>query len=129
MKDDYNKTKNNQFTNNNFFEDKNNRNSLNSISIKANASNLTGRRYFENTNNEFNSNSNFNNNLNSNQYINNLNNTNNNNNNYQLINNEMEELKQYIYNYLLNSNKFIKFFFSKYKENESIEKELKENEI
>ena len=129
MKDDYNKTKNNQFQSfsNNNFEDTNNRNSLNSISIKANASNLTGRRYFENTNNEFYSNSNFNNNINSNQNWNNLNNTNNN--NYQLINNEMEELKQYIYNCLLNSNEFIKFCFSKYKENESIEEELKENEI
>ena len=129
MKDDYNKTKNNQFQSfsNNNFEDTNNRNSLNSISIKANASNLTRRRYFENTNNEFYSNSNFNNNINSNQNWNNLNNTNNN--NYQLINNEMEELKQYIYNCLLNSNEFIKFCFSKYKENESIEEELKENEI
>ena len=124
MKDDY-KINNNQFQSfsNNNFEDTNNKNSLNSISVKANATNLTGRRYFENTNNEYNSNSDFNN-ENPNQKLNNINNS-----NYQLINNEMNELKNLIYNCLLNCNEFIKYCFTKYKENESIEEELKENEI
>ena len=123
MKDDFNKTNNNQFQSfsNNCFEDTNKRNSLNSISIKGNPSNSTGKKYFENTNYEYNSNSDFNN-ANSNENINNIN-------NYQLINNEMNELKNLIYNCLINNNEFIKFCFTKYKENESIEEELKENKI
>ena len=123
MKDNFNKTNNNQFQSfsKNSFEDTNKRNSLNSISIKGNPSNSTRRKYFENTNYEYNSNADFNN-ANSNENTNNIN-------NYQLINNEMNELKNLIYNCLINNNEFIKFCFTKYKENESIEEELKENEI
>ena len=124
MKDDDNKKKETfqSFSNNNF-EDANMRNSLISISIKGNNTNLTGRRYLENTYNEFNSNPDFKS-TNKNQNSSILNNINN-----KLIYSEMNELKKYIYNCLLNSNEFMQFCFSKYKENESILDELKENEI
>ena len=129
----YNNSKNNNFqsfTNNNDI-DSNNRNSLNSMSIKCNASNLTGQRYIDNNiNNELNTNSNYNkSNINQNTNNFNLSNNNYNINNNQILNNEIYDLKNYIYNCLANCNEFIKFCFSKYKENELIEEELKENEI
>ena len=127
MKNDSTKFKSNEFqffSNKNNFEDIN-KNSLNSISIKANASN-TKQNSFVNPNiNESSSKNNYNK-ININQNIKNFNNKNVDN---QLINNSFIELKQYIYNCLINSNEFIKFCFSKYKENETIEEELKENEI
>ena len=124
MKDDYSKSKTNQFQSfsNNNYDDTNNKNSLNSLSIKCNASNLTGQRYFENTNNEFNSNFNKSS-MSQNPNINNIDNDN------LLLNNNINEVKKLIHICLINSNEFIKFCFSKFKENESIEEELKENEI
>ena len=121
MKNDYNRSKTNQFqsfSNNNHFNDKT---SLNSISIKANSSTLTGEKFFDITNNN-NSISDFNKtDINKNKNSKNFSNTN--------LDNLINELIKYIYNCLINSNEFIKFCFSKYKENEYIEEELKENEV
>jgi len=111
------------FTNNNINDiEPNNRNSFGSISMKCNATNLTGQRYFDNNNSEFGPN-----NSNMEQITNNFNNTNDN--NIQLSNNKINILKNNIYNCLTNCNDFINFCFSKFKESELIEEELKEKEI
>ena len=112
MKDEFNKSKNieiQSFSNNNF--ENTNKNSLNSINANCNTNlNLTGQRYFANTNN--NENENDNENENENEYNSNINKTNINENennlliNNQLLNNEMNKLKKYIYNCLINSNEF-----------------------
>ena len=125
IKDDNNIFRTNQFQSfsRNNFDDANNKSSLGSISMMANASNLTGQRYFDNTNNELNSNFGKTNNS-QNLNINNIDNNNN-----QFIYDNLNEVKKCIHICLINSSEFIKFCFSKYKENESIEEELKENEI
>ena len=110
------------FTNNNNDLEPNNRNSFGSISMKCNATNLTGQRYLDNNNSEFGPN-----NSNMAQITNNFNNTNDS--NIQLSNNKINELKNNIYNCLTNCNDFINFCFSKFKESELIEEELKEKEI
>ena len=111
------------FTNNNNNDlEPNNRNSFGSISMKCNATNLTGQRYLDNNNSEFGPN-----NSNMAQITNNFNNTNDS--NIQLSYNKIYELKNNIYNCLTNCNDFINFCFSKFKESELIEEELKEKEI
>ena len=120
----YNSQNNNfqSFTNNNNELDHNNRNSFGSISMKCNATNLTGQRYFDNNNSEFGPN-----NTNMAQITSNFSNTNDS--NIHLSNNKINELKNSIYNCLTNCNDFINFCFSKFKESELIEEEIKEKEI
>ena len=104
LKSEFNKSRQNQFlsfSNNNNNEESLPKNSLNSISMKVNVPTFEGQKSFNvnNSNEEINSNNIFN------------------------------ELKINIHNCLVNSNEFIQYCFSKYKENESMEEELQKNEI
>ena len=103
LKSEFNKSKQNQFLSfsNNNNEESIPKNSLNSMSMKVNIPTFEGQNNFNvnNTNEEINSNNIFN------------------------------ELKVNIHNCLINSNEFIQYCFSKYKENESMEEEFQKNEI
>ena len=103
LKSEFNKSKQNQFLSfsNNNNEESIPKNSLNSISMKVNIPTFEGQNNFNDniTNEEINSNNIFN------------------------------ELKVTIHNCLINSNDFIQYCFSKYKENESMEEEFQKNEI
>jgi len=103
LKSEFNKSKQNQFLSfsNNNNEESIPKNSLNSISMKVNIPTFEGQNNFNDniTNEEINSNNIFN------------------------------ELKVTIHNCLINSNEFIQYCFSKYKENESMEEEFQKNEI
>ena len=103
MKSEFNKSNKKQFLSfsNNNNEDSMAKNSLNSLNMKVNIPTFEGQKSFDNNieNNEFN------------------------------LNNIVNELKVNIHNCLINSNEFIQYCFSKYKENESMEEELSKNEI
>ena len=103
LKSEFNKSKQNQFLSfsNNNNEESIPKNSLNSMSMKVNIPTFEGQNNFNvnNTNEVINSNNIFN------------------------------ELKVNIHNCLINSNEFIQYCFSKYKENESMEEEFQKNEI
>ena len=103
LKSEFNKSKQNQFLSfsNNNNEESIPKNSLNSISMKVNIPTFEGQNNFNDniTNEEINSNNIFN------------------------------ELKVTIHNCLINSNEFIQYCFSKYKENESMDEEFQKNEI
>ena len=103
LKDEFNKSKQNQFLSfsNNKYEESLHKNSLNSLSMKVNIPTFEGQKNYNdnNTNEEINSNNIFN------------------------------ELKENIHNCLVNSNEFIQYCFSKFKENMSMEEELQKNEI
>ena len=103
MKSELNKSNKKQFLSfsNNNNEDSMAKNSLNSLNMKVNIPTFEGQKSFDNNieNNEFN------------------------------LNNIVNELKVNIHNCLINSNEFIQYCFSKYKENESMEEELSKNEI
>ena len=103
LKSEFNKSKQNQFLSfsNNNNEESIPKNSLNSISMKVNIPTFEGQNNFNDniTNEEIKSNNIFN------------------------------ELKVTIHNCLINSNDFIQYCFSKYKENESMEEEFQKNEI
>ena len=103
LKSEFNKSKQNQFLSfsNNNNEESIPKNSLNSMSMKVNIPTFEGQNNFNvnNINEEINSNNIFN------------------------------ELKVNIHNCLINSNEFIQYCFSKYKENESMEEEFQKNEI
>ena len=104
LKSEFNKSRQNQFlsfSNNNNNEESLPKNSLNSISMKVNVPTFEGQKSFNDNN--------------SNEEIN--------------SNNIFNELKINIHNCLVNSNEFIQYCFSKYKENESMEEELQKNEI
>ena len=103
MKSEFNKSNKKQFLSfsNNNNEESMAKNSLNSLNMKVNIPTFEGQKSFDNNieNNEFN------------------------------LNNIVNELKVNIHNCLINSNEFIQYCFSKYKENESMEEELSKNEI
>ena len=105
-KSEFNNSKKNHFTyfsnSNNINEESYQKNSSNSFGMRANFPTFEGQKI-----------SNVNNKENLEQYKNNI----------------FNELKIYIHKCLINSNEFIQYCFSKYKENESMEEEFQKNEI
>ena len=105
-KSEFNNSKKNHFTyfsnSNNINEESYQKNSSNSFGMRANFPTFEGQKI-----------SNVNNKENVEQYKNDI----------------FNELKIYIHKCLINSNEFIQYCFSKYKENESMEEEFQKNEI